>query len=96
MRPRISKELFLLEREKLPLWYFVVAHTLQYLFGYSGLLKCHGYEFIFENERNLLDRKGKITFMIFASIQIILCDGANSYVDANAWDEIQGFLAYCL
>ena len=70
MRPRISKELFLLEREKLPLWYFVVAHTLQYLFGYSGLLKCHGYEFIFKNERNLLDRKGKITFMIFASIQI--------------------------
>ena len=34
--------------------------------------------------------------MIFASIQIILCDGANSYVDANAWDEIQGFLVHCL
>ena len=34
--------------------------------------------------------------MIFASIQIILCDGANSYVGANAWDEIQGFLVYCL
>ena len=34
--------------------------------------------------------------MIFASTQIILCDGANSYVDANAWDEIQGFLVYCL
>ena len=40
--------------------------------------------------------KEKITFMIFASIQIILCDGANSYVDVNAWDEIQGFLVYCL
>ena len=34
--------------------------------------------------------------MIFASIQIILCDGANSYVHVNAWDEIQGFLVYCL
>ena len=34
--------------------------------------------------------------MIFASVQIILCDGANSYVDANAWDEIQGFHVYCL
>ena len=34
--------------------------------------------------------------MIFASIQIILCDGANSYVDANARDEIQGFHVYCL
>ena len=25
MRPRVSKELFLLESEKLPLWHFVVA-----------------------------------------------------------------------
>ena len=94
MRPRVSKELFLLESEKLPLWHFVVAPS-KYPLGYSGFLKCHGYEFIFKNE-NLLDRKGKITFMIFASIQIILCDGANSYVDANAWDEIQGFHVYCL
>ena len=39
-------------------------------FAYSGFLKRHGYEFIFKNERNLLDRKGKIKFMIFASIQI--------------------------
>ena len=38
-------------------------------FAYSGFLKRHGYEFIFKNERNLLDRKGKIKFMIFASIQ---------------------------
>ena len=37
-------------------------------FAYSGFLKRHGYEFIFKNERNL--RKGKIKFMIFASIQI--------------------------
>ena len=69
--------------------------TWQYPFGYSEFIRCHAYEFIFKNE-NLLDRKGKITFMIFASIQIILCDGANSYRDANAWDEIQGFLVYCL
>ena len=33
-------------------------------------LKYHGYEFIFKNERNRLDRKGKITFMIFVSVQI--------------------------
>ena len=37
---------------------------------FSGFLKCHGYEFIFKKERNLLDRKGIITFMIFVSIQI--------------------------
>ena len=36
----------------------------------DNFLKCHGYEFIFKKERNLLDRKGIITFMIFVSIQI--------------------------
>ena len=38
----------------------------------SGFLKCHGYEFRFEKERNLLDRKGKIAFMIFVSVQYII------------------------
>ena len=27
MRPRVSKELFLLDSEKLPLWHFAVAHN---------------------------------------------------------------------
>ena len=37
-----------------------------------GFLKCHGYEFRFNKERNLLDRKGKIAFMIFVSVQYII------------------------
>ena len=58
-----------------PYGILAVAHNYQYPFWYSGFLNWHGYEFIFKNERNLLNRKGQITFMIFVSVQIysILC-----------------------
>ena len=70
MRPRVSKDLFLSESEKLPLWHLVVATTSDTPLDISGFLKCHGYEFMFKKDRNLLHRKGIITFMIFVSIQI--------------------------
>ena len=68
--PRVSKELFLSDSEKLSLWHFVVAHNWRYPLRYSGILKCHGYEFRFKKARNLFDRKEKITFMIFISVQL--------------------------
>ena len=91
-RPRVSNELCLSQSEKLPLWHSVVAHNYQYPFRYSRFLKCHGYEFILKNERNRLDRKGKITHIIFVSVY----DGANSCVDANARKQILGFHVCCL
>ena len=38
----------------------------------SGFLKCHGYEFRFKKEKNLLNRKGKIAFTIFASVKYMM------------------------
>ena len=61
----------------------------------SGFLKCHGYEFIFKKERHLLDRKGIITSMMLQAYKYIVCDEANSYVDANARNQIQGFYVQC-
>ena len=71
MRPRVSKELFISESEKLPLRRTVVAHNSRYPFRYSGFLKGHGYEFIFKKERNLLDRKGIITFIFVLQIYYV-------------------------
>ena len=37
-----------------------------------------------------------MTFMIFVSVQTdIVCDGANSYLNANARNQIQGFHVRC-
>ena len=89
-RPRVSKELFLLGSEKLALWHFVVV-LLAIPPQIFGISKVSGYKFIFKNERNLLDEKGKITFMILVSV----CDRANSYVDANARRSLNLFSRLC-
>ena len=73
MRPRVSKELSLSRLISYPYGILLLpttSNTSLQVDIQDYFLKYHGYEFIFKNERNRLDRKGKITFMIFVSVQI--------------------------
>ena len=73
MRPRVSKELSLSRLISYPygiLLLHFTSNTSLLVDIQDYFLKYHGHEFIFKNERNRLDRKGKITFMIFVSVQI--------------------------
>ena len=73
MRPRVSKELSLSRLISYPygiLFLPTTSNISLHVDIQDYFLKYHGYEFIFKNERNRLDRKGKITFMILVSVQI--------------------------